>query len=129
LEFLTGDYNSAKDSAATEQLSLEKIQENLTRLMKENTSFDEICSWITVSVAQLIHTFFIVIYIDSFLTISLLFQVNVGNREKDPQFIRHLMTAILETTLGMYRSTLSFKIFLNYDFSWWYKISMMIHFV
>ncbi|XP_018310544.1 eukaryotic translation initiation factor 4 gamma isoform X4 [Mycetomoellerius zeteki] len=72
LEFLTGDYNSAKDSTAIEQLSLEKIQENLVRLMKENTSFDEICSWITA---------------------------NVGNREKDPMFIRHLMTAILETTL------------------------------
>ncbi|XP_071572693.1 eukaryotic translation initiation factor 4 gamma isoform X3 [Temnothorax nylanderi] len=78
LEFLTGDYNSAKDSAATEQLSFEKIQENLTRLMKENTSFDEICSWITA---------------------------NVGSREKDPQFIRHLMTAILETTLERHHGT------------------------
>ncbi|XP_012530181.1 eukaryotic translation initiation factor 4 gamma 3 isoform X2 [Monomorium pharaonis] len=78
LEFLTGDYNSAKDSAATEQLSLEKVQENLIRLMKENTSFDEICSWITA---------------------------NVGNREKDPKFIRHLMTAILETTLERHYGT------------------------
>ncbi|XP_039302709.1 eukaryotic translation initiation factor 4 gamma 3 [Solenopsis invicta] len=78
LEFLTGDYNSAKDSIATEQLSLEKIQENLIRLMKENTSFDEICSWITA---------------------------NVGSREKDPKFIRHLMTAILETTLERQHGT------------------------
>ncbi|KAL6260894.1 hypothetical protein P5V15_008422 [Pogonomyrmex californicus] len=78
LEFLTGDYNSAKDSTATDQLSLEKIQENLTRLMKENTSFDEICSWITT---------------------------NVGSREKDPKFIRHLMTAILETTLERHHGT------------------------
>ncbi|XP_018054816.1 PREDICTED: eukaryotic translation initiation factor 4 gamma 3 isoform X2 [Atta colombica] len=79
LEFLTGDYNSAKDStAAIEPLPLEKIQENLVRLMKENTSFDEICSWITA---------------------------NVGNREKDPKFIRHLMTAILETTLERHHGT------------------------
>lgn len=78
LEFLTGDYNSAKDSTATEQLPLEKIQENLTRLMKENTSFDEICSWITA---------------------------NIGSREKDPKFIRHLMTAILETTLERHHGT------------------------
>jgi len=96
LEFLTGDYNSAKDSIATEQLSLEKIQENLTRLMKENTSFDEICSWITVSIILTLVILCIVIYIDNFLTINLLFQANVGNREKDPKFIRHLMTAILE---------------------------------
>ncbi|XP_018344628.1 PREDICTED: eukaryotic translation initiation factor 4 gamma 3 isoform X1 [Trachymyrmex septentrionalis] len=72
LEFLTGDYNSAEDSTVIEQLSLEKIQENLVRLMQENTSFDEICSWITA---------------------------NVGDRKKDPMFIRHLMTAILQTTL------------------------------
>ncbi|XP_018394240.1 PREDICTED: eukaryotic translation initiation factor 4 gamma 3 isoform X2 [Cyphomyrmex costatus] len=78
LEFLTGDYNSAKDSTAIEQLSLEKIQENLVRLMKKNTSFDEICSWITA---------------------------NVGDREKDPQFIRHLMTAILETSLERHHGT------------------------
>ncbi|XP_070158179.1 eukaryotic translation initiation factor 4 gamma isoform X5 [Polyergus mexicanus] len=78
LEFLTGDYNSAKGSATTDQLSLEQIQENLTRLMKENTSFDEICSWITA---------------------------NVGNRDKDPKFIRHLMTAILETTLERHHGT------------------------
>ncbi|XP_011251008.1 eukaryotic translation initiation factor 4 gamma 3 isoform X6 [Camponotus floridanus] len=78
LEFLTGDYNSAKGSATTDQLSFEQIQENLTRLMKENSSFDEICSWITA---------------------------NVGNRDKDPKFIRHLMTAILETTLERHYGT------------------------
>ncbi|KAL0133320.1 hypothetical protein PUN28_000815 [Cardiocondyla obscurior] len=78
LEFLSGDYNSAKDSAVNEQISFEKVQENLTRLMKENTSFDEICSWITA---------------------------NVGSNEKDPQFIRHLMTAILETTLERHHGT------------------------
>ncbi|XP_012235318.2 eukaryotic translation initiation factor 4 gamma 3 isoform X2 [Linepithema humile] len=72
LEFLTGDYNSAKGFPTTDQLSLEKIQDYLTRLMKDNTSFDEICSWITA---------------------------NVGSRDKDPRFIRHLMTAILDTTL------------------------------
>ncbi|KAL6431458.1 hypothetical protein ACFW04_007220 [Cataglyphis niger] len=78
LEFLSGDYNSAKGSAITDQLSLEQVQESLTRLMKENTSFDEICSWITA---------------------------NVGNRDKDPKFIRHLMTAILETTLERHHGT------------------------
>jgi len=63
LEFLTGDYNSAKDStAAIEPLPLEKIQENLVRLMKENTSFDEICSWITVSTVKLTHVFSEFIY-------------------------------------------------------------------
>lgn len=41
-----------------------------------------------------------------FFTINLLFQANVGNREKDPKFIRHLMTAILETTLGIYLNTI-----------------------
>jgi len=71
---------------------------------------------------------YIVIYIDNFLIINLLFQANVGNREKDPKFIRHLMTAILETTLGIYCNTLFFEIFLNNNFSFHNKISMMITF-
>lgn len=40
----------------------------------------------------------------------ILFQANVGNRDKDPKFIRHLMTAILETTLGMYYNYIFFRI-------------------
>jgi len=78
LAFLTDNYNSAKDSVAIEQLSLEEIQENLTKLMKENISFDEICSWITA---------------------------NVGSRVKDPKFIRHLMTPILKTALERHHYT------------------------
>lgn len=70
-----------------------------------------------------------IIYIDTFLTISLLFQANVGSREKDPKFIRHLMTAILETTLGTYRNMLIFEVFLNNFFDFMIKMSMMIHFV
>ncbi|XP_014477093.1 PREDICTED: eukaryotic translation initiation factor 4 gamma 3-like isoform X2 [Dinoponera quadriceps] len=74
LEFLTGDCNSAKSSTAanSNQLNLVQIQENLRRLMKENTSFDDICSWINE---------------------------NVYTRVKDPKFIRSLMTAILETSV------------------------------
>ncbi|XP_019698474.2 eukaryotic translation initiation factor 4 gamma 1 isoform X4 [Harpegnathos saltator] len=74
LEFLTGDCNSAKSSTITNsnQPNLVQIQENLRRLMKENTSFDEICSWINE---------------------------NVHTRVKDPKFIRSLMTAILETSV------------------------------
>jgi len=77
-KFLIDDCNSAKESAAIEQFSLEKIQENLTKLMKENASFDEVCNWITA---------------------------NVGSRVKDPEFIRLLMTAILETALERHHYT------------------------
>lgn len=111
MEFLSGDYNSAKGSATTDQLSLEQVQENLTRLMKENISFDEICSWITVSTLSSYICILHNLYIDNFFIINFLFQANVGNRDKDPKFIRHLMTAILETTLGTY-FTLCFKIFI-----------------
>lgn len=75
LEFLTGDCNSAKSSTAanSSQLNMMQIQEHLKRIMKkENTSFDEICSWIND---------------------------NVHTRVKDPKFIRSLMTAILETSV------------------------------
>lgn len=110
MEFLTGDYNSAKGSATTDQLSLEKVQENLTRLMKENTSFDEICSWITVSnITSCTRVLYNCVCRQS--STNLLFQANVGNRDKDPKFIRHLMTAILETTLGTYYKILFLKIF------------------
>ncbi|KAI4491072.1 hypothetical protein M0802_010489 [Mischocyttarus mexicanus] len=70
LEFLIGDYNSAK-SSNNEELSLPQIHEQLKKLMKEK-SFDDICSWITEI---------------------------VDNRVKDPKFIRILMTAILETSI------------------------------
>ncbi|KAK2588140.1 hypothetical protein KPH14_004191 [Odynerus spinipes] len=76
LEFLIGDYNSAK-SSSSDELSLQQIHEQLKRLMKENT-FDEISSWITE---------------------------NVGNRVKDPKFIRVLMTAILETSIVPFNET------------------------
>nr|KAF7435190.1 hypothetical protein H0235_003381 [Vespula pensylvanica] len=76
LEFLIGDYNSAK-SSSSDELSLQQIHEQLKRLMKENT-FDEISSWITE---------------------------NVGSRVKDPKFIRTLMTAILETSIVPFNET------------------------
>lgn len=76
LEFLIGGYNSAK-SSSNDELSLQQIHEHLRRLMKENT-FDEISSWITE---------------------------NVGNRVKDPKFIRILMTAILETSVVSFNET------------------------
>lgn len=79
--------------------------------MKENT-FDEISSWITVSIfirwqdisclgyevrlydiEKLKCIFFFFFY---------LLQENVGSRVKDPKFIRTLMTAILETSIGIY---------------------------
>ncbi|CAL7944670.1 unnamed protein product [Xylocopa violacea] len=70
LVFCTGDYNSAKSSTNNE-LTLPQIQEELKKLMK-NSTFDMICNWITV---------------------------NVGNRVKEPEFIRVLTTAILETSM------------------------------
>lgn len=42
-----------------------------------------------------------------------LFQANVGNRNKDPKFIRQLTTAILETTLGIYYNYIFFRILIN----------------
>ncbi|XP_043492131.1 eukaryotic translation initiation factor 4 gamma 1-like isoform X2 [Polistes fuscatus] len=70
LEFLIGDYNSAK-SSNNDELSLQQIHEHLRKLMKEK-SFDQISNWITEF---------------------------VNNRVKDPKFIRILMTAILETSI------------------------------
>jgi len=64
LEFLTGDCKRAKrpvssdqmkqpnqagPSGLSSQIPKQRIQDHLQRLMKENTSFDEICAWITVS--------------------------------------------------------------------------------
>ncbi|XP_043800132.1 eukaryotic translation initiation factor 4 gamma 3-like isoform X6 [Apis laboriosa] len=70
LEFCTGDYNSAKSSTSN-QLTLQQIHDELRRLMKES-NFDVICAWIIE---------------------------NVGNRIKEPEFIRVLTTAILETSM------------------------------
>ncbi|XP_024228238.1 eukaryotic translation initiation factor 4 gamma 3 isoform X2 [Bombus impatiens] len=70
LEFCTGDYNSAKSSTSN-QPTMQQIHDELRRLMKES-SFDEICGWIIV---------------------------HVGNRVKEPSFIRILTTAILETSM------------------------------
>ncbi|XP_076646708.1 eukaryotic translation initiation factor 4 gamma isoform X1 [Halictus rubicundus] len=70
LDFCTGDYNSAKGSSSN-QPTLQQIHNELRRLMKES-SFDEICDWIIV---------------------------NVDNRVKEPEFIRVLTTAILETSM------------------------------
>ena len=70
LEFCTGDYNSAKSSTSN-QPTMQQIHDELRRLMKES-SFDEICGWIIV---------------------------HVGNRVKEPTFIRVLTTAILETSM------------------------------
>ncbi|XP_032674035.1 eukaryotic translation initiation factor 4 gamma 3-like isoform X4 [Odontomachus brunneus] len=74
LGFLTGDCNSAKSSTAanSNQLTLIQIQEHLRVSMQDNTSFDEMSSWINE---------------------------NVQTRVKDPKFIRSLMTAILETSI------------------------------
>nr|XP_031840128.1 eukaryotic translation initiation factor 4 gamma 3-like [Nomia melanderi] len=70
LDFCTGDYNSAKGSTSS-QPTLPQIHNELKRLTKES-SFDEICKWIIV---------------------------NVDNRVKEPEFIRVLTTAILETSM------------------------------
>ncbi|KAK9303146.1 hypothetical protein QLX08_005097 [Tetragonisca angustula] len=70
LEFCTSDYNSAKSSNST-QLTMQQIHDELRRLMKDS-SFDVICDWI---------------------------MGNVGNRVKEPEFIRVLTTAILETSM------------------------------
>ncbi|XP_015438876.1 PREDICTED: eukaryotic translation initiation factor 4 gamma 3-like isoform X3 [Dufourea novaeangliae] len=70
LDFCTGDYNSAKGSSSN-QPTLQQIHNELRRLTKES-SFDEICNWLIV---------------------------NVGNRVKEPEFIRVLTTAILETSM------------------------------
>ncbi|XP_024939403.1 eukaryotic translation initiation factor 4 gamma 1 isoform X9 [Cephus cinctus] len=74
LEFLTGDCKSLEAGSGS-QLTMEQIHEQLRNLMKEN-SFDEICSWITA---------------------------NVGDRAKEPQFIRVLVTAILEVSIEQNR--------------------------
>ncbi|XP_076621218.1 eukaryotic translation initiation factor 4 gamma isoform X1 [Colletes latitarsis] len=73
LDFCTGDYNSAK-SSTNNQLTLQQIHNELRRLMKENSSFDDICKWI---------------------------MKNVGDRVKEPEFIRVLTTAILETSMEL----------------------------
>ncbi|XP_011331702.1 eukaryotic translation initiation factor 4 gamma 3 isoform X2 [Ooceraea biroi] len=93
LEFLTGDCKRAKRPATTmevnqpnqpgpsglsSQIPKQRIQDHLQRLMKENTSFDEICNWIAT---------------------------NVGDKYKEPTFIRELMTAILETTMEQHHDT------------------------
>ncbi|XP_076376961.1 eukaryotic translation initiation factor 4 gamma isoform X2 [Megalopta genalis] len=70
LDFCTGDYNSSKGSTSN-QPTLQQIHNELKRLMKES-SFDDICNWIIT---------------------------NVGNRAKEPEFIRVLTTAILETSM------------------------------
>ncbi|XP_078052636.1 eukaryotic translation initiation factor 4 gamma isoform X2 [Augochlora pura] len=70
LDFCTGDYNSSKGST-TNQPTLQQIHNELKRLMKES-SFDDICNWIITT---------------------------VGNRVKEPEFIRVLTTAILETSM------------------------------
>nr|XP_012148386.1 PREDICTED: eukaryotic translation initiation factor 4 gamma 3-like isoform X3 [Megachile rotundata] len=70
LEVCTGDYNSAKSSTSN-QPTLQQIHNELIRLMKDS-SFDVICSWIIAT---------------------------VGNRVKEPEFIRILTTAILETSM------------------------------
>ncbi|XP_015180094.1 PREDICTED: eukaryotic translation initiation factor 4 gamma 1 isoform X3 [Polistes dominula] len=76
LEFLIGDYNSAK-SSNKDELSLQQIHEHLRKLMKEK-SFDQINNWITEF---------------------------VDDRVKDPKFIRILMTAILETSIVSFNDT------------------------
>ncbi|XP_054004810.1 eukaryotic translation initiation factor 4 gamma 3-like isoform X2 [Hylaeus anthracinus] len=80
LEFCTGDCNSAK-SSTNNQLTLQHIQTELKRLMKES-NFDVICDWIIA---------------------------NVGNRVKEPEFIRVLTTAILETSMKFGNNKLHLK--------------------
>ncbi|XP_076249202.1 eukaryotic translation initiation factor 4 gamma [Calliopsis andreniformis] len=70
LEFCTGDYNSAK-SSSNNQLTYPQIHEELRKLMKDK-DFDTICNWI---------------------------MMKVGKRVKEPEFIRVLTTAILETSM------------------------------
>ncbi|XP_076181960.1 eukaryotic translation initiation factor 4 gamma isoform X3 [Ptiloglossa arizonensis] len=70
LEFCTCDYKGAKSSTSN-QLTLQQIHIELRKLMKES-SFDVVCNWIIK---------------------------NVGNRAKEPEFIRVLTTAILETSM------------------------------
>ncbi|XP_012257845.2 eukaryotic translation initiation factor 4 gamma 3-like isoform X1 [Athalia rosae] len=84
LEFMLGDNNSSFGSLVGQQ-SWEQIHERLRSLManeKEN-SFDNICSWISA---------------------------NVGERAREPQFIRILMTAILEVSIEPYNDTWKFVI-------------------
>ncbi|XP_011502428.1 PREDICTED: eukaryotic translation initiation factor 4 gamma 3-like [Ceratosolen solmsi marchali] len=62
-------------------LNIEKIHDKLLPLLK-NSNFDEICGWI---------------------------QTNVGDKIKEPKFIRILMTAILETSVEQCNDKWTFK--------------------
>ncbi|XP_046742557.1 eukaryotic translation initiation factor 4 gamma 3-like isoform X2 [Diprion similis] len=83
LEFMLGDSISSFGSLSG-QLSMEQIHERLRALManeKENL-FDNICSWISA---------------------------NVGERASEPQFIKILMTSILEVSIEPYNTTWKFR--------------------
>ncbi|XP_021930528.1 eukaryotic translation initiation factor 4 gamma 3-like isoform X4 [Zootermopsis nevadensis] len=83
LEYKSDGAMSAPSSASSTPLSWNSVQQKLEQFLKPDkaspSSFDQICDWISV---------------------------NVGDRVKEPQFIRALMTAICQSAIESQKTTL-----------------------
>ncbi|KAK0083124.1 hypothetical protein PV325_009294 [Microctonus aethiopoides] len=77
LEFMINGCSNSEKFSSGENLSFDKIHDHLLKLMRDS-NFDNITSWIAA---------------------------NVGDRSKQPQFIRILITAILEVSIESYNDS------------------------